>query len=124
MTQHAWSLSVSRDGWSVRLRAEPWWAQVLESTWDKACGLTRGWLGGHNLPAVFWRIPTSRPRWDHDDPDGPWLENSVASRLHNLEGFMLGWSDRHGREIATIPITEDLARAINPAFVQDWLDSE
>lgn len=124
MTQQSWNLSASRDGWSVQLREEPWWAQLLDSAWDRACGLSHGWLGGHNLPEVFWRIPLGRPQWDRDDPDDPWLENSVASRLYNLESFMLGWGHRHGRDVVTVPITENVARAINPEFVEDWLDED
>lgn len=117
-----WILSASRDGWAVHVREEPRWAQLAEAAWDRLCWLTRGWVGGHNLPDVLWRITVGRPRWDRDDPDGPRLENSLAGKLFDLEQWAMSRTHHHGRELAVIPVDETVARQVQPDFVQEWTE--
>lgn len=115
-----WSLSVGKDIWQVSVRKEPRWAQLVESAWSGLCWLTRGWAGGHGMPEWAWKIPMGRSQWDRSfEDEEPFLTNSLAGRLNDLEQWMLSRTWQYGRDLAVIVIPENVARYIDPEFVAE-----
>ena len=121
MEPRRWSVSYSRDGSDVILynldrRARAWAA--AEAFANLLCGLTNGRLFGHGLGEWAWRIPVGRARWDRTDPGDPWLENSLAGCLMDMENAVLYRSgDAQERcRVGTLPIDTDALLRLAPDF--------
>lgn len=112
----------------VEITNTPRWVLAKDWVWDRLCTATGGWLGGHGMPDMFWKIPTGWPKWDHHDPEEPWLINSVANLLCDLESWVLGLgADPRVREpvVARIQVDEDVARKLDPVYMDTyWVDDE
>lgn len=116
-----------RNGFWVEIIDRPGWVVAKENIWDKLCTWTGGWLGGHGLPDLFWKIPVGRAKWDHDDPNDPMLINNVAWMMCDLEQWVLNLGDdRRVRDavVATIPVDIHTARKLDPALVEILTDDE
>lgn len=116
-----WSLSTHRDGWELTIEEVPDWAHYVGLAFEELCELTGGRLGGHNLGDWAWKVPVGPPRWDHtDNPADPWLENSLASKLSDIESWFVNLAYRRRRKTVRISLSVEEARLINPEFVDDW----
>lgn len=45
-----WTVARHLGEYTVQLQRESLWSVCLEQGWDRLCGLTGGWLGGHGMP--------------------------------------------------------------------------
>lgn len=93
----------------------PKWRKVVESVWEGLCWATRGVIAGHGCPQLMWKVPVWRPKRDEDG----WLINSVAGKLNDLEGCVLGvLADYRPYEVAEVPISVEVARRLAPEMVE------
>lgn len=111
-------------GFYLQITDRPRWVVAKEWAWYNLCTLTRGWIGGHGMPDKFWKIPVGRAKWDHHDPDEPWLINSVANMFCDLEQWVLNLGDDfRGKQVqdrmVTIPIPTDVAEKLDPDYVKN-----
>lgn len=115
-----WNMSAGKDGYAIVLEDVKFWAYALETGFERLCDLSGGRLGGHNLGDWAWKVPVGRSKWDLSEPDDPWLINSLAGRLADLENwtFNVGWK-RGTKTYPSIPLTHDQATAIHPDFVTE-----
>ena len=118
-----WNISYGQNGYSLVLEDVKPWAMALERGFERLCDLTGGRAGGHGLGDWAWKVPLGRPKYDLSDPDEPWLENSLASALMDLENWTFNFGFKHGTERflwkkdERIWLTHERAVAIDPSFV-------
>lgn len=110
-----WSLNIQKDeGWTVRLYDDVSLAkEAVGFVWDSLCILTQGWIGGHGLPEVFWKIPVGKPQWDDEYEI---YDNSIAALLYRFENWLYMKID-HDDEVIKLHVTSDTARHLDPDFV-------
>jgi hypothetical protein len=104
-----WSISHSKDGFTVNLRDAKWWVPTVESFVGHV-------LCAHRSPRFLWEIPVGRAQRDGDD----YLENSVAAKLLDAENELWRRLDHaQGKPILSLPITDDQARILWPDYFDD-----
>lgn len=115
-----WTVWHSAEGFGIKLTEQPTWAVALEHGWDRLCGATGGRLGGHGLGEWAWRLPLGRPVWDRTDPDEPWLTNSLAASLNNVEQWVCRVAYEQERVVYEAPVDEQTGKRL---FGEDssWL---
>jgi hypothetical protein len=115
-----WNISAGNDGYSLVLEDVKPCAVFTDWAWDRVCGLTGGRLGGHNLGNWAWKLPLGKPDYDRSDPDDPWLTNSLAGGLMDLENwvFKVGYGSEH--IVDRVPLTHDQAMKISPQFTAEF----
>jgi len=112
-----WLVGHRREGYLVATYRVPVWTIIIESVWLQLCGVTGDRLCGAGLGEWAWKLPLGRAHWDHTLSDEPWLMNSLAVRLNNIEQWICSWESRLRRDEVELPLTLDQARLIDPDFV-------
>ena len=99
-------------------------ALAIDRGWLRACELTVGRLGGHDLGMWAWKVPVGWPSWDTSCPDDPYLQNSLAGTLMDVENWISNVAYRRGSEhflydpAHRVRLTDEQATMIDAAFVQ------
>lgn len=109
----SWHVSSSKDGYFITAEEFPWAPYALEQAHGWVCWATRGWLGGHGLPEVFFNIPFGKAIRDEDGD----MENSIGMKLYDFEQWVCNWEYRHHIRHFHTGISEKTARQIDPRLV-------
>lgn len=113
----SWYVTSSNDGYSLHAVEYSFWRHAIEEAHGWACWATRGWLGGHGMPEVFFNIPVGKAVWSDDEED-PYIENSIALKLCDAEQAVVQWAFRKEFTRLRTPISEELANELSPSLVK------
>lgn len=113
----SWYVTSSKDGYSLHAVEYSVFRHAVESAHGWACWATRGWLGGHGLPEVFFKIPVGKRVWSDDEED-PYLENSVALKLCDAEQAVVQWAAKKEITRLRMPISDGVAEKLDPSLVK------
>lgn len=113
----SWHISSSNEGYFFNAVDYSFWRHAVEESHGWICWATRGWLGGHGMPEIFFKLPLGKSVWSNDEED-PYLENSIAMKLYDAEQAVCNWAYRKESTRFRAPISDAMAEELDPRLVK------
>lgn len=110
----SWHVSSSKDGYKFHATEYSAFRNAIDEAHGWVCWATHGWLGGHGLPELFFKIPVGKAVRDEDG----FLDNSIAIKLYAAEQRLSNWAYAKETTRFSHPISEELAEELAPELVK------